>query len=345
MARDPELEAQVRAAADILTPMAIRVAATLRIADHIMSGLQTTTALANVTESNPDALRRLLNHLVTAGLLTHADADSYGLTNLGKQLSGNDPRRLRAWLTLDGATGYADLSMVELLHTVRTGDPAFSKRYGRTFWEELSEDPGLSASFDALMSSQEIGHPAVAQAYDWGALSHVVDVGGGNGSLLIALLNTYPNLRGTLVDLPGPAAAASAALADAQLSDRADIVIGSFFDPLPAGAGGYVLSSVVHDWDDTNALAILQRCAQAAGAHGKVFMVEQTQPQGGKALRTAMDLRMLAYFRGRERDLDQLTQLVAAANLTVTSVHAVGFRSIVEMVTAGHTTNGSRRQQ
>lgn len=342
MTRDPGLEAHVRAMADLLTPMAIRVAATLMIPDHIAAGVRTTTALADITKTNPDALQRLLSHLVTAGLLTHDEKHGFGLSVLGDQLRGSDPRHLRAWLTLDGATGYADLCLVELLHTVRTGDPAFPKRYGRTFWEELSEHPALSESFDALMSSQEIGHPAVAGAYNWGALDHVVDVGGGNGSLLIALLNTYPRLRGTLVELPRPAAAASAAFMSAHLHDRADIVTGSFFHSLPANAGGYLLSSVVHDWDDSDAVAILRRCAQAAGQRGKVLLVEQTQPQGGKAMRTAMNLRMLAYFRGRERSLDELTSLAAAANLTVTSVHPVGFRSILEMIPTEQLSNGAR---
>ncbi|HET9143113.1 methyltransferase [Actinophytocola sp.] len=333
MAHDPGLEARVRMAADLLTPMVIRVAATLRLADHIADGARTCAALAKVTDSDEDALGRVLGHLVMAGFLVRQDGDGFGLTGLGEVLRGDDSRDVRAWLDLDGATGHADLCLVELLHTVRTGRPAFAKRYGRTFWEELAADPELSASFDALMSSQEIGHPAVAAAYDWGALGTVVDVGGGNGSLLVALLTRYPGLRATLVELDAPATRARAAFAAAGVADRTEVVTGSFFRPLPPGAGGYVLSSVIHDWDDDAALAILRRCATAAGSNGKVILIEQTQSQGGKSARTAMDLRMLAYFRGRERGLDDIAELAAAAGLTVIAVHPVEFRSVIELRT------------
>ncbi|WP_051498951.1 methyltransferase [Nocardia sp. BMG51109] len=111
--------------------------------------------------------------------------------------------------------------------------------------------------------------PVIARAYPWGALGHVVDVGGGNASLLIALLHAHDALRGTALDLPGPIARAEHALAATDLGDHA----GSFFDPLPAGAGGYVLSGVLHDWPDEDALRILRRCADAVPPTGKVLVV------------------------------------------------------------------------
>src|SRR5439155_21260948 len=113
---------------------------------------------------------------------------------------------MRVRLDLEGAVGRADLSFLQLLHAVRTGEPAYPAQFGRSFWEDLASDARLSSSFDELMGCDVAAEaPAIVAAYDWGSLGHVVDVGGGNGSLLIALLAAHPALRGTVVDLPGAA--------------------------------------------------------------------------------------------------------------------------------------------
>jgi 2,7-dihydroxy-5-methyl-1-naphthoate 7-O-methyltransferase len=320
------------AAADLVTPMAIRVAATLRLADHIAAGTQTTEALAAAVNADRDALGRLLGHLVTAGVLSRRGPDTYSLTVLGEQLRDDDPRGVRAWLDLEGAIGRADLCLVELLHTIRTGEPAFPRRFGRAFWEDLAADSGRAASFDSLMGARLVPDaPLVAAAYPWGTLDHVVDVGGGNASLLIAMLRAHGDLRGTVVDLAGSVARAEDAIASAGLADRAGAQAGSFFDALPAGAGGYVLSGVLHDWDDENALRILRRCADAASEAGKVLVVDHIGEAEDSTPSTEGDLRMLCYVHGRERTLDRLRELGGEAGLRVSSITPAGSRSIVEL--------------
>jgi 2,7-dihydroxy-5-methyl-1-naphthoate 7-O-methyltransferase len=319
------------AAADLVTPMAIRVAATLRLADHIVDGRQTTEALAAAVDADPDALGRLLGHLVTAGVLSRAGTGSYGLTALGEQLRDDDPKGVRLWLDLEGPIGRGDLCFVHLLHSVRTGEPAFPRQFGRSFWDDLSADPGRAASFDALMGARLVANaPEVAAAYPWGRLGHVVDVGGGNASLLIAILRAHGDLRGTVLDLAGPAARAEQAIACAGLGQRAGTQVGSFFESLPAGAGGYLLSGVLHDWDDEHAARILQRCADAAAETGKVLVVDPLGDAHGR-LDTEGDLRMLCYVRGRERALDQLGELARSVGLRVSSVTPAGARSVIEM--------------
>jgi 2,7-dihydroxy-5-methyl-1-naphthoate 7-O-methyltransferase len=323
------------AAADLVTPMAIRVAATLRLADHIAAGTQTTEALAEAVDADQDALGRLLGHLVTAGVLSRAGSagtGTYSLTALGEHLRDDDPAGVRSWIDLEGAVGRADLCLVQLLHTVRTGEPAFPRQFGRPFWDDLSADSGLAASFDALMEAQLVAEaPAIAAAYPWGTLGHVVDVGGGNASLLIAILRAHGDLRGTVIDLAGPVARAEQAIVSAGLGHRAGTQVGSFFDALPAGAGGYVLSAVLHDWDDEDAVRILRRCADAASETGRVLVVEHIGDAQGGTPDTEGDLRMLCYFRGRERTLDQLGELAKSAGLQVSSVTPAGSRSIIEM--------------
>jgi 2,7-dihydroxy-5-methyl-1-naphthoate 7-O-methyltransferase len=317
------------AAADLVTPMAIRVAATLRLADYIAAGTQTTEALAAVVDADRDALGRLLGHLATAGVLSRAPNGTYGLTALGEHLRDDDPDGVRAWIDLDGPVGRADLCFVELLHTVRTGEAAFPRQFGRSYWEDLSADTERGASFDALMGARLVADaPAIAAAYPWGALRDVVDVGGGNGSLLIAILRAYGELRGTVVDLPGPVARAEHAISSAGLGHRADAHAGSFFDALPAGAGGYLLSGVLQDWDDEHAIRILRRCADAAAPAGIVLVVDHVGPAQGS---TEGDLRMLCYCRGRERTLDQLGELVGSAGLLISAVRPTGSRTILEL--------------
>ena len=314
-----------------MTPMAIRVAATLRIADHVDAGTQTAPALAAAAGADPVTLDRLLRHLVTADVLRRDDAGQYSLTAAGEALRDEQPGGLRAVLDLDGGVGRADLSFAQLLHSVRTGEAAFPAQFGRSFWDDLAADPARAEAFDAQMGSDVTAWaPAILGALDWGSLRHVVDVGGGNGALLIALLTEHPDLRGTVVELPATAAAASARFADAGLSDRADAVAGSFFDALPPGADGYLLTAVLHNWDDESAGRILHRCAEAAGTAGRVFVIEKIGVDG-ESPGTEMDLRMLAYFGGRERSLDELTALAEASGFRPLTVHRAGAISILEL--------------
>jgi hypothetical protein len=327
----------LRAMADLATPMAIRVAATLRVADHVHAGRRTAAALAEATAAHPDALDRLMRHLVTIGLFTRDADGAYTATELGDQLRADHPGGRAKWLDINGAVGRGDLSFVDLEYSVRTGRPAYPLRHGTGFWDDLAADPALSASFDAVMDHHiSLDNQAIPDAYPWADLHHVVDVGGGNGALLSVLLDKHPGLRGTLVDLPGPAANARRTFADRGLAFRAQAVAGSFFDPLPTGADAYLLSTILHDWDDAAAVAILRRCAEAVGKPGVVLVVEAVGA-GGEATDTTMDLRMLTYYAGKERGVSELHALAAEAGLAPGGVYEVGrgsYMSIVELVPA-----------
>lgn len=317
--------------ADLVTPMAIRVAATLRIADHIAAGLRTASELAQASNADTDTLDRLLRHLTTLGLLRRAASGHYELTGLGEGLRDDHPVGMRAVLDMDGGVGRAEMAFVQLLQSVRTGEAAFPVQFGRGFWDDLAEDVVRSAAYDAEMGADvSAWAPAIIKAYGWGSLGHVVDVGGGNGSLLIALLKAFPNLHGTVVDLPRTAPVARATVKAAGLADRVGVMAASFFDPLPPGHGGYLLTAIIHDWGDDDARAILRRCAEAAGADGRVFVIEKIGTDG-IAPNTEMDLRLLAYMGGRERDLEQLTALVESAGCRVAAVHPAGAIRILEI--------------
>jgi hypothetical protein len=304
--------------ADLITPMALRVAATLRLADRIAAGTARLPDLAADANVDPDALSRLLRYLVARGLFAEPEPDRFALTDSVQPLRDDHPEHIRGWLDLTGAIGRADLTFGALLDVVRTGKPGYPMVHGRSFWADLADDPVLAASFNVQQARNRAKCAPWLAAKDWSGTKHVIDVGGGLGALLIPLLTAHPHLRGTLVDLPTTAAAAEQVLAEAGLSARCDVVAGSFFDPLPAGADVYLLGSVVHDWSDQDATAILERCAQAAGPSGRVLLFEFADED--RQLFTCMDLCMLVYLGGRERTLEDFAALTDAAGLTITSV-------------------------
>ncbi|MEU4094615.1 methyltransferase [Streptomyces sp. NPDC026673] len=320
--------------ADLVTPMALRTAATLNVADHLADGPRTATELAQATGADSGALDRLLRYLTGIGVFGRDAGGRYALTARGAELRSDHPGGLRDWLDTEGGLGRAELSFVHLPHGVRTGTAAFPLQYGRGFWEDLAADPERTRSFDRAMGV-DVAEWAAAliPAYDWAALGHVVDVGGGNGTLLAALLTAFPGLRGTVLDQPATAAAARGTLEAAGLAGRGDAVEGSFFDALPKGAGGYLLCAILHDWDDDSARAVLRRCAEAAGEHGRVIVVEKVGADHESTV-PAMDLRMLVYFGGRERGVAALTALGADAGLRVSAVRTAGDIGIVEFTAA-----------
>ena len=334
MAIEERSGAELWAMAQLSTPMAVRVAATLRVADHIAAGVRTAEELALAVRADPDALERLLSFLAVRGVFVRDGDGRFSLTGLGEALREDHPAGKRKLLDIDGL-GRAELSFIRLLHSVRTGEAAFPKQFGRTFWEDLAADPGRAGAFDRWMAvNVERRLPDLVGGYDWASLGHVVDVGGGDGSLLIALLTRYPQLRGTILDLDTTAEAAREALRAAGLADRGKAVAGSFFDPLPAGADGYLLSWILHDWADEPARRILRRCAQAAGEHGRVIVAESIRSDG-RSPHTGMDLRMLAFYGGKERSVAQLDALAADAGLRVRQVRPAGSLVILELSAAG----------
>ncbi len=162
--------------------------------------------------------------------------------------------------------------------------------------------------------------PQIAERFAWSRFPRIVDVGGGDGGLLAEILRAHPTVHGQVLDLPPSATAATGRFATAGLADRAGAVPGSFFDPLPPGADAYLLSDILHDWDDDHARRILAGCHRAAAPDGAVVVIEPLRNQGAG---TAMDLFMLMCFGGRERTVEELTTLAATCGLVLLATTAV----------------------
>ncbi|HEY3470530.1 MAG TPA: methyltransferase [Amycolatopsis sp.] len=291
--------------AGLATPMAIRVAVTLGLPDRLLGRAATAEELAAELDVAAVPLELLLAHLTSLGFF-EPTGDGYRTADRGRELCGESLATVL--LHLNTAGGRAELAFVELLHSITTGESGYRRRYGQDFWADLAAHPTLRASFDKQMDLRFRDQiPGIVAGYDWGRFATVVDVGGGTGTLLTAILAACPGTRGTLVDLAPPPG----------LGDRVETIAGSFFDPLPPGADAYLLSDILHDWDDEHAHRILARCVEAAPPDGRILVVE---PVGGRRASTAIDLAMLVIFGGRERRVEEFRALAEPHGLVLDAV-------------------------
>ncbi|ALE76901.1 methyltransferase (plasmid) [Pseudonocardia sp. EC080625-04] len=312
----------IMALADLATPMSVRVAATLGLVEHAGDEGATAEQLAAETGSFTPAIRCLLDHLVSVGVFDHdPETGLYWPTSLGAQMGEDSSAGFKILLDINTAGGRGELAFVDLLKTVTTGESAYVSRYGREFWDDLAAHPHLRRTFDAQMNWRfRKQAPQIAERFDWSRFSKILDVGGGDGIVLDAILRAHPGVRGQVLDLKPTADAAARRFAAAGLEGRASAVPGSFFNPLPTGADVYLLSDIVHDWDDDHARQILVRCRDAAADDAAIVLIE---PVRGHGASTGIDLFMLLCFGGRERTVDELTRLAAEAGLETLNVAPV----------------------
>jgi len=303
----------IRALSDLCTPWCVHVVATLRVAEHIAAGTTRIEELAAASGSSSDSLHRVLRHLVGKGVFEEPTPGRFALNEPARALL-DPPARLA--LDLDALGGRMAHAWGSLLSAVRTGEPAYDEVFGRPFWEDLQAHPDIAASFDALMGP---GHgtpdPEVLVTGGWESVRTVVDVGGGTGSLLAEVLRARPTLRGTLVDLPRTVARSGEVFRSAGVAERVTTLGQSFFDALPAGADLYLLKSVLGDWPDREATAILMRCGEAARPAGRVVVLNGVSPDGEGGPSPA--LLMMVLVGGRERSLKEFRQVARAAGLEV----------------------------
>ena len=240
----------------------------LGVPDLLADGERTADDLAETCGADPSALYRLLRALASLGILHEADGRRFSLTELGRPLRSDVPGSLRGWVRLIGRD-HVWRSWGHLTNALRDGENAFRSLHGTDVWEWRAAHPEESAIFDeAMMSLTGAGNAAILGAYDFGRFGTVVDVAGGNGTLLAALLTTHQHTRGILFDQEHVVSRAAPVLRAAGVLDRCEVVAGSFFSSVPEGGDAYVLKSIIHDWEDEESVAILRTCRDADGAAG-----------------------------------------------------------------------------
>jgi hypothetical protein len=302
---------------------ALDLAIKLGVPDLLASGPRHFTDLAEATGTHAPSLNRVLRLLASGGVLEEQANGSFALTPLGDCLRADVPGSARAMVTLFAGIRIQD-AWRELEYCVRTGEPVFRQKgladpfVGRT--------PAEEASFDAAMADgTRLAARAVSAVYDFTPFRTLVDVGGGNGALLIGLLQANPHLHGIVFDQPGAAARATERVAAKGLGDRCRAVGGDFFAAVPSGGDAYVLKHVIHDWDDERALTILRNCHRAMSATGTLLIIEGVYPpriDQSLASRgaAANDVNMLVNTGGRQRSEAEFGALYAAAGFALTRI-------------------------
>jgi O-methyltransferase domain/Dimerisation domain len=314
---------------------ALHIAARLELADHLADGPKSVAELASTTGMDAVAMHRLLRALASIGVFRAEGESGYANTPLSEALRTGVPGTVR-----DFVLCFAEEWMLETWKAfpkvIDDGVPAFDPTSGTGLFDYFHEHGAESAStFDAAMTNfSALINPMVAQAYDFSSWKRVVDVGGGEGSLLGTVLEAHPHLYGVLLDREEVVARSGRYLS--ALTDRSETVSGDFFDTIPGEADGYLLKHVLHDWDDKNAVRILTNVREAMPAHARLLSVEFVlTPGSGPDLPVFLDLVMLAYG-GRERTEAEFAGLFQQAGLRLDRVIplAPGAPAIVEATPA-----------
>ena len=263
---------------DLIWPSAfvvqsIHVVARFDIADLLGREPRTADDLAGEAKVHAPSLKRVLRALTTVGVFAEDSDGRFRHTDLSETLREDHPASVRAWALMLGAH-FVWRPLGDLCESVRTGTPGFRRLYGEGFFEWAKTHPEDGAVFHAAMTSGSAQRlPALLAAYDFSRFERIVDVGGGHGALLAGILAASPKSRGVLHDLPNVVAGAGALRAP-EMAGRCEIVGGDFFESVPAHGDAYILSRVVHDWDDAAALKILRNCRRAIRPDGRLLLIE-----------------------------------------------------------------------
>jgi hypothetical protein len=306
----------------------LHVGATLGVVDHLAAGPRTSAELAAATRSDEPSLYRVLRALACFGVLAEVEPGTFAQGPHAGGLRTDGPASLRHLVQLF-AGHEVWRSWGELDVTVRTGETAWDRITGRSAFEYMSSDPEYQAMFNRAMSEgTRNATPGIVEAGDFGRFSWVADVGGGDGTLLAAVLAAHPDLRGTVFDTEDGLHAAPSTLADAGLADRSTATAGDFFASVPAGPDAYLVKSVIHDWNDGRATAILATIRAAMDDDGTLLLVEPVMPPVPAAtpdvlMMVMSDLNMLVCTGGKERTEAEFRTLLAGAGLDLRSITPV----------------------
>jgi hypothetical protein len=312
---------------------AIYAVAKFGIADLLKGGARTAEELASATSTNADALYRLLRALASVGIFAEGPVRHFSMTPLAEPLQGDVPGSKRALALMSGDEQFRAWS--EIAYSVQTGKTAFDKVFGKPIFDYLSEHAEKASIFDAAMVGiHGRESAAILDGYDFSGIGVLADIGGGNGSQITAVLQRHTTMKGILFDLPHVIDRAKERIETAGIANRCQLISGSFFDAVPAGADAYFLRHIIHDWDDEKSLTILRNCHQAMSSKAKLLVIESVippgnEPFGGKFL----DLVMLLIPGGKERTLDEYRTLFGKGGFELTRVVPTGTEvSIIEAV-------------
>jgi hypothetical protein len=295
---------------------ALYAAAKLAVPDRIHEGHRTLDELAGVTRVHPPSLRRLLRALALQHVIETDDAGQFRLCPAGELLRSDHPSHLRDLTMLYAEQAYP--SFGHIIHCLRTGEPGFPLQFGTTFLKYYQQDPAAGAVFDRAMAAGNAFFTAVPAVVEIPEGSTIVDVGGGDGSLLEALLTAAPTARGVLAE--ERVDAARSRFAASPVGSRCSVVPTDFFMSVPSGHEMYLLSRILHDWDDDDCIRILTACRKAAAPGSRLLVIERVIGlPDARSLAGDWDLHMLVNTGGQERTLEEYVALLHRTGFEYTS--------------------------
>jgi len=299
----------------------ICIAAKLGVADLVAEKPQTAEELADATDTHAPSLYRVLRLLASAGVFAENPDRKFELTPVAEILRSDAPNSMRDFAIMMGEN-WISQAWNEMLYSVKTGGVAHEKVQGMSSFEFFEKNTEVGAVFNRAMTSLSLmAAPAVAEAYDFSNTGKLVDIAGGYGLLLAAILKANPHLQGVLFDLPFVIENAGELLESEGVAARTEKVAGDFFESVPTGADAYMMKHIIHDWDDASSIKILQNIQRAMDENGKVLIVEMVVPEGNEpSPGKALDLLMLVIEGGKERTEKEYRELLESAGLRMTRV-------------------------
>jgi SAM-dependent methyltransferase len=299
----------------------VYAAAKVGLADQLAGGPRSATELAGPMGVHAPSLHRLMRTLASLGILAERDPGRFSLTVLGEALRTGAPGSARATLLTFGS-GWFGSAFENIIHSVQTGRTGFQQAQGMPLFDYLAQHHDDASLFsETMVGFHSAEPPAVAAGYDFSRSNTIVDVGGATGAMLAAILTRHPAPRGVLLDRPHVVSDAPALLKAKGVMDRVTILGGDFFQAVPAGGDVYILSHIIHDWSETDALTILGHCRRAMKPDGHLLIVEMVLPSGdvphpGKLL----DMVMLVLAGGQERTEAEYASLLNKAGFRLNRV-------------------------
>lgn len=315
---------------------ALYVAVKLGIADALGDGPLTADEVARRVGADPGTTYRLMRALASNGVLKLRRNGRFALTRVGQAARSDHDGSMAPMIAMVGNSEHWE-HWGSLLHSVRTGETAVEHLRGAPFFEYLGANPEYATVFnDAMTGVSAMAIETAVPRYDFTDRKFIVDVGGGHGALLAAVLAAAPRAHGVLFDLPSVIDGAGIPLEEAGVATRCTLVGGSFFDVVPDGADTYLMKTIIHDWDDEKSLTILRNVRTAIAADGKLLLMEMVLPEGAPPHPgMLLDLEMLVHVGGRERTADEYRDLLSRAGFQLSRViPTAGPMSIVEAVPA-----------
>lgn len=292
--------------------------ARLGVPDCLRGGPKTAAEIAKTLECDEGALQRFMSALAVEGVFGRGADGRFSLTPLSEGLTTDHPRSVR-WLAA-AMCDHAHWHPWGKAHDViKEGRSQTEKVLGASPWEYLSGSPEEAGRFGQAMSNMSRQASAgITAHHDFSGIEHLVDVGGSRGTLLLEILEQNPAMRGTVLDLPPVIEVTEQALADHPLRSRIELVAGSFFESVPAGADAYMLKHILHDWPDDQCLRILRRIREAIPAEGRLLVFDALLVPEAPPWAHWLDVHMLVLQDGKERSPDEFGALLAAAGFEMT---------------------------